>query len=120
MDSYIADVSVLSKALGTFDRKHLMGWGVPGFTTTEVDISHLKRVFYMETVCERRSSTQELHFGVGQEVGAVLKFNMRLRPGDRFKVKYTITGTQGDGPNSVVVKSPSGKALRINIYASAG
>lgn len=119
MGSYIADVSVLSKVFGTFDIKLLMGWGIPGFTTTGVDISHLKRVFHMETVCDRRSDAQELYFGVGAEVGAVLKFNVPLRPTDRFVVAYTITVSQGDGPNSVLVKTPCGKSLRINIYASA-
>jgi hypothetical protein len=120
MASYITDVSILSRVFGTFDTKRLMEWGSPGWTTSRVDISHLKRVFHMEKVYDKRSDTQVLHFGVDAKVGAVLKFNIPLRPGDRFVVKYTITGAQGDGPNSVVVRSPNGKALRINIYASAG
>jgi hypothetical protein len=119
MDAYITDMSILSEVFGTFDIKTLMGWGIPGWTTTGAEVSHLKREFHMLKVYTQSSRIQLLNFGPNPEnLCVTFESHEDVRPGDSYRLHYTVTASQGGGPNSVVVRSPSGKALRLNIYST--
>ena len=119
MNSQIIDVSIMSKLFGTLSSEALMEWGIPGWTTTDVEVSHLKRVFRLETIFDKNSNGFTVYFtSPDGERGVIFEYEYPVRKGDQFKMCYTLIGSEGDGPNSVVIRTPSGKALRINIYAN--
>lgn len=119
MNSQILDTTILVKVFEAYDENELKQWGLHGFTTRAVEVSSLKRVFWMIKEYTKKENYQKFYFLSPQkEPAAFLTSNISIRPHDTLKIKYIITAFYERGPGSVIIRTPNGKLLSVNIYAT--
>ena len=118
--SEIMDTSVLSEIFSTYSEDSLKDWGLPGFQTTSVQVSHLKRVFVMERVFTASMlNVHAVFISPKKEIAARLATDFPLMVGDKLIIRYAVTAHEGGGDGHVRIRTPGGTYLRVNIYATA-
>jgi predicted RNA-binding protein with TRAM domain len=120
MDSQIVDPCVLAEAVSSYSEEDLMRWGIRDGETREVQIEGMKRIFKMNYDILKDTDHVSLFFRDPDGKKASLLWMVHpLEEGDMLDITYTVTGRTGDGPDSCLIRSPSGKRLRVNLYSMA-
>jgi hypothetical protein len=119
VEATMLDTSVLSEMFGVFDPDQLKEWHIPGFETKSVEVvAPMVRLFYFHRDCTGDDPESYVLRSPKGELGTRFVFNWNLRGGDYLKLRYKLTGIISGGPGSHRIRMPSGKVIKITIFAT--